>query len=491
MLERSIVLTTIVARYHHCAFGLRYLRANLGRWRSGTILREFTPDLGAAEIVQHLVSLAPRLVGFSVHIWNVRQTLEVVRLLREHAPEVVLVIGGPEASYEYEGTELLERVDCLVRGEGEAAFVNVVDRVMEGAPLAEKVVEAPVDLAEIALPYDDYGDEDIAHRTLYVETSRGCPFRCEFCLSSLHRGVREFPLGPFFEAMDRLMGRGARRFKFVDRTFNLRTGRCLEVLHFFRRRWQPGMQLHFEIVPDRLDPELVLAMAEFPPGGLHLEVGVQSFHAPALAAISRSQDAERVLANLQALQQTGAVLHADLLVGLPGEDPSHFAAGFDRLMALRLPEVQLEVLKRLKGAPIQRHASLRFSDTPPYALKQSDWMDEEAVRRLSRFTRFFDLYYNSGNFLRSLEFLWQTSPSMFMAFDALAHHAYVSLGATHSIPLVALAHVLFDHLVARLPNQRAAIAMAIDHDYHRLPGRREHLWFLEERSTEADHQCPG
>lgn len=274
----SIVLTTITARYSHTAFGLRWLWANLGPLRDQALIREFHLKQPPLEIVERLLAENPKIIGFGVYIWNVTEILQVVQTIKGVRPEITLVIGGPEVSYEYEGTELFETADYLIRGEGEIAFARLVEAILNGHAPSEKVIHAgQPELGQLNLPYDAYTDVDLG-RLIYVEASRGCPFRCEFCLSSLEPCVREFPLEPFLEALRRLIERGARNILFVDRTFNLKQSRVEAILRFLQAHWREGLRVHFEIVPDLLNEAALSLIAEFPPGGLHLEVGVQTFN---------------------------------------------------------------------------------------------------------------------------------------------------------------------------------------------------------------------
>lgn len=478
----SIILTTINARYYHTAFGLRYLLANLDEdVRAQTAIREFQVGQTPLQIAEALLAESPRIIGFGVYIWNVEAVTEVARVIRSVQPEIIIVLGGPEVSHEYESSALFALADYLIRGEGEEAFAALARALLQGERHEEKVIAPdPPEPAALALPYDFYSDEDIARRKIFVETSRGCPFRCEFCLSSLEGAVREFPLAPFFASMERLIERGAREFIFVDRTFNLNVPRVLAILDFFRERWREGMHLHFEIVPDRLSAPLIEAIGSFPQGALHLEVGLQTFNPQVQSAISRRQDIVKTMATLQRLRErTAAWVHADLIIGLPGESWESFALGFDRLLELRPQQVQVGVLKRLKGAAIARHTAAHgmvYSAQPPYEILQNNEIDFFRMQRLKRFARYFELYYNSGNFPESLELLFNSRDSAFEAFMALSDFIWERTGRTHEIPLLGLARQLYEFLKSDYDAQ--ALAGALDRDYHRLPGRREKLDFI-------------
>ena len=260
------------------------------------------------------------------------------------------------------------------------------------------------------LPYDLYTDEDIAQRVIYVEASRGCPFTCEFCLSALDIPVRQFPLEQFLAAMGRLLERGARQFKFVDRTFNLNLRVSRAILDYFLQRYQPGMFLHFELIPDRLPDSLKELIVQFPPGALQFEVGIQTFNDEVSELISRHQDNGLVEQNLSWLRdRTSVHVHADLIVGLPGESLDSFAAGFDRLVKLAPHEIQVGILKRLRGTPIVRHDAewqMIYSPHPPYEVLQTKLLDFTTIQELRRFAKYWDTLANSGNFVETVPLLW-------------------------------------------------------------------------------------
>jgi len=211
----DIVLATLNAKYIHSAFGLRYLLANLGELQPRAQLLEFDLNRRPVDIVEAILQVQPRIVGLGVYIWNATPTTEVVRLLKSLRPELKVVLGGPEVSYETDQQPLAHMADCVICGEADLAFAEIARQLLEGRTPPRRIVQAPLpDLQRLTLPYDWYTDEDLAHRVLYVEASRGCPFSCEFCLSSLGIPVRTFPLDRFLAALQRLLDRGARHFKF-------------------------------------------------------------------------------------------------------------------------------------------------------------------------------------------------------------------------------------------------------------------------------------
>lgn len=451
----AIVLATLNARYAHASLGLRCLRANLGELREQTEIVEFVLGVRTEEAVEQILARGPRLVGFGVYIWNVEETTRIVAALKAVAPQVTVVLGGPEVSHEVEEQPICRVADYVVTGWGDLTFADLARQILHGPrPLMKVHAGAQPPLADIALPYDEYTGDDLRRRHVYVEASRGCPFKCEFCLSALDRTAWPFPLAPFLAQLARLHERGARHFKFVDRTFNLKVDTSLAILEFFLARFganpaEPSFA-HFELVPDHLPERLKGVIARFPTGTLQFEIGIQTFNEEVQRLISRRQDNAAAEANLRWLRErSNAHLHVDLIAGLPGEDVASFARGFDRLVALRPHEIQVGILKRLRGAPIARHTErfgLRFNPQPPYNILATDRIDFATMQRLARFARYWDMVGNSGRFARTLPLLLGAAP--FAGFLALADSLHAAMRRTNAIANERLYEHLHAHLLA-------------------------------------------
>ncbi len=448
----EILLATLNARYIHTAFGLRCLHANMEELQPRCSILEFDIKQRPADIAEELLAFKPAIIGLGIYIWNVVPCTEVVRLLKQLDPDVRIVLGGPEVSHETDGQEIVGLADHVIPGEADLAFAGLCRSLLTGTAPPKMVAAAMPDLAALASPYDFYRDEDIAHRVLYVESSRGCPFACEFCLSAVDLPVRAFPVDGFLMEMDKLLARGARQFKFLDRTFNLDLQAGAAILEFFLERWQPGMFLHFEMIPDRFPQDLRGLLAKFPPGALQLEVGIQTFNTEVSNNISRRQNIERLEDNLRFLrQQTGVHVHADLIAGLPGESPESFADGFDRLWQLGPQEIQVGILKRLRGAPITRHDrefAMVYAQHPPYELLCNRDLDFVTLQQLKRFARHWDMLGNSGRFSQTLPILLDNPhhASAFWNFWDFSQRLHARLGKQHGIAPANLGEQLFLHL---------------------------------------------
>lgn len=464
----DIVLTTLNAGYAHSAFGLRYLMANLGELAPRAKLLEFDTAVRIAEIAEAVLSLRPRIVGLGVYVWNAAECALLAAELKKLRPELIIVLGGPEISHETSEQTIFHDADFVITGEGDLAFAQLCRQLLSGEKPDGKIIAAPPpDLNSLALPYELYTDEDIAHRVIYAEASRGCPFACDFCLSALGGPVRGFPLERLFAEWRKLLDRGARRFKFADRTFNLNIADASAILKFFLARAEAGLFLHFEMVPDRFPDELFTLIERFPPGSLQLEIGVQTFDEAVAARINRRQDNAAVERNLARLRrETHAHLHTDLIAGLPGEDLAGFAAGFDRLAALDPHEIQVGILKRLRGAPIARHDGewgMVYSPYPPYELRQNKLLDFFAMQRLRRFARYWDLVANSGVFGETAKLLCG-GPSPFKSFMAFSDWLYGRTGRTHAISRARLRELLSIYLTEVLAHPAGTVAALLERD---------------------------
>ncbi|TFW22577.1 DUF4080 domain-containing protein [Massilia arenosa] len=467
----TILLSTLNARYAHASLGLRYLLANMGELKGETRLQEFVIGAKTTEIVERILAHAPRIVGFGIYIWNVEETTRVVAMLKRVAPHITVVLGGPEVSYETGEQEIVKLADYVVTGWGEVTFPQLCRAILHGPQPLMKVhagVQPP--MADIALPYAEYSDADLAHRTLYVEASRGCPFKCEFCLSSLDKTAWPFPLDAFLAELESLYQRGARLFKFVDRTFNLNVKTSMRIMQFFLDKIDAAphdpVYAHFELVPDHLPDALKEQIAKFPPGALQFEIGIQSFNPEVQANVSRRQDNAKAAANIRWLaSQSHAHLHVDLIAGLPGEDIDSFARGFDQLWALGPHEIQFGILKRLRGTPIIRHTEnfgMVYDPYPPYTILATDRITFTDMQRLVRFARYWDLVANSGRFTHTLPVLLAAAP--FAQFMAFSDWLYAHTDATHRIALDRLAKLVEQYLreARALPAEEARALVASD-----------------------------
>jgi len=464
----KIVLATLNARYFHTSFGLRYLYANLKDLQEFCQIKEFVIQTRAIDIVEQILAEKPDIVGFGVYIWNIVETTDVVSLLKVIAPEIRIVLGGPEVSYETEQQSIVGSADYVLTGPADLSFYQLCKDIINNTPPVKKVLNSkPVELKELASPYQYYTDEDLQQRLLYVEASRGCPFKCEFCLSSLDKNSVPFEIVLFLEQMEILYQRGARNFKFIDRTFNLNINTTMQIMQFFLDRMTDDLYLHFEVVPDHLPRKLKELLAQFPEGSLQFEIGIQTFNVEVQKNISRKQNNAKSKENLLWLRDnTSAHIHADLIFGLPGETFETFKDSFNQLYHCRPHEIQMGILKRLKGSPIIRHTQaydLRFNPLPPFNILSTDRVSFATMQRINRFARYWDMIGNSGRFKYALPHILSDEP--FDDFMAVTEWIFNKTGQIHKINLKKLFELISQAVEGLYPEKHQLVLEKIAVDY--------------------------
>lgn len=413
-----VALTTLNAKFVHSSLALRCLRSAIED-RHDVTLKEFTIHDPIEVVVSSLYELHPDVIGFSCYIWNIEETARILPVLRKVLPSTLIVLGGPEVSYDTEYfMERLPSVDAIVIGEGEATFKELVDAheafaTLSGIPglcyrledgrLHKTVASTKVvNLDDLPSPYGEAHMHELANRIVYYEASRGCPFSCQFCLSSIESGVRAYSIRRVKDDLSRLIQAGVRQIKFVDRTFNLRKDFALEIFSFLIAN--PGQTtFHFEITGDILRDDVVDWLCEHVPAGLfRFEVGVQSTNDLTNERVSRRQNFAKLSRTVTRIKQAGRIVqHLDLIAGLPEEGYTSFEKTFNDVFALGPDELQLGFLKLLRGTGLRRVAESYgyvYMDTAPYEMLSNHWMTYDEVIRLKRLEDVLEKFYNSGRF---------------------------------------------------------------------------------------------
>ena len=451
----EILLVTLNARFSHASLGLRYLHANLGALQTRAEIMEFVIGATSGDgsgrsveaMLEKILAKAPLIVGFGVYIWNIDETTRLVALLKRVSPKVKIILGGPEVSFPQDYPAIVHDADYVVTGQADHSFRELCEKLLTGSiaglPLSKTVISPTPNIQTLTAPYALFSQNDLAHRNIYFEASRGCPFKCEFCLSALDKTAWPFELRSVLHELQTLYDRGLRRFKFVDRTFNLKIATSTAILEFFLSKLSssstqtPELFVHFELVPDHLPDALKNTIAQFPQGVLQFEIGIQTWNPDVQHLISRKQDNDKAANNISWLvQQTHAHLHVDLIAGLPGETLTSFGQGFDKLYALGPHEIQVGILKRLRGAPIDRHTNayqLVYNPKAPYNVLCTSLISFQQMQQISRFSRYWDMFANSGRFSEHMTALLGDKP-----FDNMMRFAdwlYAHTDATHQLAL--------------------------------------------------------
>ena len=469
----KIILATLNARYTHSSIGLRYLYANMQELMEHSRILEFSINDAIQTIAEKVLDERPAVVGLGVYIWNATQTYELIEVLKKVSPQTKIVLGGPEVSYEPFRVDF-SKADFIIQGEGDSAFYKLCKEIQSDTAPQEQIIKPVLaDLSQIRLPYQYYSQNDIDNRYIYVEASRGCPFMCEFCLSSIDEKVRNFNIDTLLSEFARLWDLGVRNFKFIDRTFNLNMKFANAILDFFLSK-EPPYFAHFEVIPDHFPESIKHKIALFPAGALQLEIGIQTLNPQIAENINRPLKIKKIKENLDFIEnQTKAHVHLDLIVGLPGEDLESFGDNLNELVSISSSEIQIGILKKLSGTTLERHDrefGMRYSDIPPYDILSNDLLSFKDIQKMKRFARFWDLTYNSGNFKKSITLLW-SEDTVFESFFAFSQWIYSQTDSTWKISLDRLSKLLFDYLTQELQNNEERVADLLIQDLHKIKGR--------------------
>lgn len=431
----KVVLAALNAKYIHTSLAIRYLVSSARDLAPDTTLREYNINQPVGDIAADLYGQKPALLGFACYIWNMGETLRIVNLLKKVSPELKVVLGGPEVSYDA-ATVLAENpaVDYVIAGEGEEPLRGLLTALQgqgdlgEVAGLAfrdgEQILRSdrpapPADLGRISCTYDDLAE--LRDKIIYYECSRGCPFQCQYCLSSTFTGVRFFPLERIKQDLRRFVAAGVKQVKFVDRTFNCNRAFALEIFRFLAGQ-EGGTNFHFEIAADLLDEETLTFLASVAPGRFQFEIGVQSTYPPTLAIVRRETDWFKIAAAVQRLNAAGNIhLHLDLIAGLPAESYRQFGHSFNDVFALAPGRLQLGFLKLLKGSGVRERArdfGYIHTEHPPYEVLANDDISYEEILRLKGIEDLLEKYQNSHQFEAALSFaLRRNTPDAFHFFE--------------------------------------------------------------------------
>ena len=417
---KKVLLTSLNSKYVHSNLALKYLYMAGKDVCPGLEIREFTINNSRDYIFNELVMGDYDAVCFSCYIWNIEKTTELAADLKKAKPQVSVLFGGPEVSYD--SAEFMQDhpfLDFLIYGEGEevfakwcAAFENdgefsdvqgLVYRAGESAEVNPPQV--PVTFADSAFPYGSFPCE--GDKVIYYEASRGCPFNCSYCISSLDRRIRELPADRVKSDLSHFLAQGVKQVKFLDRTFNWDRKRSLDLFRFLIDNDNGKTNFHFEVCADLLDDDIFETLKEAREGLFQFEIGIQSTHAPTLEAVNRSTDTEKVMKNVRRLLELGnAHIHVDLIAGLPYEDYATFRKSFNDVYGLGADNLQLGFLKLLKGTEIREKAAAynyKYMDKAPYQVISNDFITATELCRLKRIEEVLDLYNNRGGFKASLK----------------------------------------------------------------------------------------
>jgi anaerobic magnesium-protoporphyrin IX monomethyl ester cyclase len=420
----KLLLTTLNAKYIHLNLAIRLLY-ELSKHREGIEWREFTIKENPEDIANRCKDF--EVVAFSCYIWNITQTLAVARELKKLNPAIKIMLGGPEVSYEYDDVIALPEVDYIILGEGEIPFQefldayptiegvgNLVHKQNDEVCLVPKSVMFDLENYKGVNPYQNDSPEDLYNKVCYIETSRGCPYKCEFCLASLDNKVRMLPIDDIKSNLLYLMEHG-RTVKFLDRTFNVKKDFTIDIFNFILEHHKPGQVFQFEITADIVHPDIVKYIQEKVPAGLfRFEIGIQTVNQKANLQVSRKQNFEKTSAVIKQLDNK-IEMHLDLIVGLPLDEWADIKFSIEEVFKLHPPELQLGFLKFLRGTPVrQKYADhgYVFDPLPPYQIIESNYLTKEQLYSITQLEEALEIYWNKNRAGHTLKFI-ATNESIF------------------------------------------------------------------------------
>lgn len=438
---KKVILAALNAKYIHSNLALRYLsRFQNNNQKHHVETMEFTINQRLDFIAEELFRKQPDVVLFSCYIWNVEMLRQLCPILKKIMPDCVIGFGGPEVSYESE-TFLRENpaVDFVMRGEGELVFTKYLEHLDAANPATLGEIESltyrqngeifstpqmhPMDLALLPFPYED-DFSDVQNQIIYYESSRGCPYHCGYCLSSVENGVRFVPLDKVLPDLQKFLDKNVPQVKFIDRTFNCKKSHAMAIWKYLHEHDNGVTNFHFEITADLIDQETIDFLKTVRKGLFQFEIGVQSTNPQTIRAINRNVDFAALSEIVQQIKDGGNIhQHLDLIAGLPYEDYDSFGCSFNDVYALHPEQLQLGFLKVLKGSMLhqkQKEFEIVYHDTAPYEVLTTHELPYADTLRLKYVEEMVETYYNSGRFLHTLAYLVPLYESPFAFFEALS-----------------------------------------------------------------------
>ena len=439
------LLIGINSKFSHTNLAIRSIKEYVKHKSNiNPIIKEFTINQLTTDILRDIVFEKPNVILFSIYIWNVEFSLKVIQEIKKILPKVFIGVGGPEVSYRAE--EILQKnkfIDCVISGEGEISTCELLENLnknFESEKNEFKNIDFNIDgiyfrnkkftqrnpiqnLDELFFAYPDLNELDVNNRIFYYESSRGCPFRCSYCLSSIDKSVRNRSLEKVFQDLKIFLDAKVKLVKFVDRTFNLNEERTISIWNFLKENHNGITMFHFEIAAQQLTEKMLQAIKNFPKGIMQFEIGIQSTNEKTLQAIGRSANLQMLNEKIKQIPKT-IHSHLDLIAGLPHESLNEFKNSFDYVIKLKPDMLQLGFLKILSGTQMESFAKeneYQFSETPPYEVLSTPYISYFDLQFLKDVEEVLDIFYNSNNFEFTFNYIFYLQEKFdFSIFEILS-----------------------------------------------------------------------
>ncbi|WP_058486423.1 B12-binding domain-containing radical SAM protein [Defluviitalea phaphyphila] len=436
----NIILSTLNAKYIHTSLALNSIKSYCTNYKNDIKIVEFTINHQENYILNEIYKLQPDILGFSCYIWNIENILELIKIIKKILPHTIIILGGPEVSYD--GETLMEKykdIDIIVFGEGEQTFYDIIEHFKKGNKsleeidgiiyrIGEKIIKnkprMPLNLDDIPFVYENFSD--IRNRIIYYETSRGCPYNCQYCLSSIEDRVRFLSLDRVYSDLQRFLDERVKQVKFVDRTFNASKNHALAIWKYLIENDNGITNFHFEIAGEILEDDIIEFLSKARPGLFQFEIGVQTTNKETLKNISRKMDFKKLKKVVQSIQKGKNIhQHLDLIAGLPGEDYKSFRNSFNDVHNLYPEQLQLGFLKVLKGSGLWKKAKqygLVYKDKAPYEILFTRELNYKEMLKLKMIEEMVETYYNSTHFYYSIRYMLHFFDTPFDFYEALGEY---------------------------------------------------------------------
>ncbi|MEE1037906.1 MAG: DUF4080 domain-containing protein [Eubacterium sp.] len=426
----KILLTTLNSKYIHTNLAIRYLKKCIerdvrNRDDINVEVQEFTINNSEDYIYNEIIAGEHDIVCFSCYIWNIEKTLHLCENLKKALPEIKILLGGPEVSYD--GDQLMEKyefIDYILAGEGEKLLPEVLLKITDENPPRQLWRATPVSVEDIPFPYEDAEENKI----IYYESTRGCPYNCSYCMSSIDKKVRPLPIDRVKDELNFFLEKKVKQVKFLDRTFNWNKERSYEIFQYLIENDNGLTNFHFEICAENMTEETIDLIGTARKDLFQFEIGIQSTCQETLKSVDRLSDVDLLLGKIEKLiALRNCHIHVDLIAGLPFENLERFKKSFDDVYNLGADALQLGFLKLLKGTKIRKEEEnygFVYDEKAPYQIIKNDFLSAKDLNLLKRVENVLDEFYNKGGFENSLKALVEHFPGAFDMYEAFAKFYY-------------------------------------------------------------------
>ena len=508
----KILLVAINAKYIHSNLAVYCLKAYAEKNMPQDVnvqieLAEYTINQNRDEILKDIYRRQAEMICFSCYIWNLDYVESMIRDVKKVMKDVIIWAGGPEVSYDSRETlGRLPELTGVMKGEGEKTFAKLckvygersetselsleqIDGITFRCPdgtICERPWRVPMDLSEVPFVYHDM--KKFENKIIYYETSRGCPFSCSYCLSSIDKRLRFRSLDLVFNELQFFLDHKVPQVKFVDRTFNCKHDHAMAIWTYIQEHDNGITNFHFEVAADLLNDEEIRLIRQMRPGLIQLEIGVQSTNTDTIREIRRTMRLEEVREHVARIKEKGNIhQHLDLIAGLPYEDIKSFRKSFDDVYSMRPDQLQLGFLKVLKGSymqEMQQEYELRYKDEPPYEVLSTKWLPYSDVIELKGIEEMVEIYYNSGQFTHVVEALVKNYASAYQMYQDLwqyyEEHDYMGIQHRRS----ARYEIVLDFVKEKYPEQADVMRELLTYDYYLRENAKSRPEFAGEDATD-------